>query len=310
MLKTKGLIKRYGNKEVVRGISLEVAKGETFGLLGPNGAGKSTTIGMISGLITPTAGEVWIGGRSMQREPMAAKALLGVVPQDIALYETLSARENLLFWGAIYNLSGKELQKRVDEVLEFVALTDRQKDRVETFSGGMKRRVNIAASLLHRPQLLIMDEPTVGIDPQSRNKILETVKVLNQELGMTVIYTSHYMEEVQFLCERVAIVDHGQVIALGPLEEVRKSAGSESRIKVAVDGADEALVPLIRQVEGVKSALLEGGELVAVAQEPAEVIAPLMTVLKRAGRSVRGVQIEEPSLETVFLHLTGRALRD
>lgn len=295
---------------MVRSLSLAVQKGETFGLLGPNGAGKSTTIGMISGLIPPTSGEVFVGGHSVQRAPKQAKALMGIVPQEIALYETLSARENLRFWGSIYGLSGKEREARIDEALEIVALADRQKERVETFSGGMKRRINIAASLLHRPQLLIMDEPTVGIDPQSRNKILETVKLLNQAHGMTVIYTSHYMEEVQYLCQRLAIIDHGQVIAEGDLETVRRSAGSDSQIRVVIDKAEPALLPLVAELPGVATARFHGDELVATACEPAEVIAPLVATVKGSGRAVKGIQIEEPSLESVFLHLTGRALRD
>jgi ABC-2 type transport system ATP-binding protein len=253
MLQVKELVKRFGDHEAVGGISFDVAKGECFGLLGPNGAGKSTTIAMICGLLPPTAGEVFVGNFSVQKEPNAAKQLMGVVPQEIALYPTLSARENLRFWGTLYGLYGRILQLRVDEALEIVGLTDRQSDRISTFSGGMKRRINIAAALMHHPELLIMDEPTVGIDPQSRNHILETVKRLNSERAMTVLYTSHYMEEVEFLCRRLAIIDHGRLLAEGTLDEIRRLPGS-----------DPSASPTL----------------------------------------------EEPTLESVFLQLTGRALRD
>lgn len=310
MLQVKNLVKRFGDKEVVRGVSFEVRKGESFGLLGPNGAGKSTTISMVCGLLQPTAGEVQVGNIDVRQNPRAAKQLMGVVPQDIALYPTLSARENLNFWGAMYDLSGKELASRVDEALEIVALTDRQKDAVGTFSGGMKRRVNIAASLLHRPQLLIMDEPTVGIDPQSRNKILETVKYLNQEKQMTIVYTSHYMEEVEYLCDRVGIIDHGRVIALGTLDEVRRVIGSETTVRLKVTDPDDALVQTIAQIPGVTQAKRDEHAVVALVKDTAETLAPLMVAMNGAGRKVQGVQVEEPNLEAVFLHLTGRALRD
>lgn len=231
MLQVKNLVKRFGQNEVVRGISFSVAKGESFGLLGPNGAGKSTSIAMICGLLTPTEGEIRVAGLDGGQESMKVRQMMGVVPQDIALYPTLTARENLAFWGQMYGLYGKELTKRVDEALEIVSLTDRQKERIDKYSGGMKRRINIAASLLHHPALLIMDEPTVGIDPQSRNNILETVQHLNSELGMTVIYTSHYMEEVEYLCQRVGIIDHGKLIALGTLDEVRNLAGAPMNLE-------------------------------------------------------------------------------
>lgn len=310
MLLVKDVVKRFGDKEVVQGISLEVQKGESFGLLGPNGAGKSTTISMIAGLIAPTSGEITVGGVDVARNPQAAKALMGIVPQDIALYPTLSARENLNFWGAMYGLAGKELGLRVDEALEIVTLTDRQKERIETFSGGMKRRINIAASLLHRPQLLIMDEPTVGIDPQSRNNILETVKHLNQERQMTVVYTSHYMEEVQYLCQRVAIVDHGKVIAKGSLDEVRQLIGSHATVRLKVSEVAEPLVAAVGAVPGVEQVRGEEQSLVVVVQDTADCLPGLLGAVAGTGKRVLGLEIEEPNLEAVFLHLTGRTLRD
>lgn len=222
IVRVSGLTKTYTRQDgsvvqAVRGIDLDIYRGEVFSLLGPNGAGKSTTISMISGLIPPTAGDAEIGGHSITREPLQAKALIGVVPQEVALYPMLSARRNLDFFGRMYGLSGAELSKRIDEVLDVIDLKDRQNDKVETFSGGMKRRVNIGVGLLHRPQLIYMDEPTVGVDPQSRRRILDTVLRLRGEYGMTVLYTTHLMEEAQELSDRVAIIDNGAIIALGTL---------------------------------------------------------------------------------------------
>lgn len=310
MLRVENLVKRFGSKEAVRGVSFEVAKGDTFGLLGPNGAGKSTTISMICGLLEPNAGEVYVKGISVRENPQAAKSLMGVVPQDVALYPTLSARENLAFWGAMYGLGGKELQARVDEALEIVSLMDRQKDRIDTYSGGMKRRINIAASLLHRPELLIMDEPTVGIDPQSRNHILETVQRLNKDMGMTVLYTSHYMEEVEFLCRRLAIIDHGLVIAQGDLNEVRHLAGSQTTVRLKVGSVGDEAVTAAEQVAGVHQARRENGSVIVLVDDAAAALPRLLEAVGTGGRRVAGVEIEEPNLEAVFLHLTGRALRD
>lgn len=310
VLEVRNLVKRFGSNEAVRGLSFSVSKGEAFGLLGPNGAGKSTTISMICGLLTPTSGEIRVGGVEVRVDPMGVKGRMGVVPQDIALYPTLSARENLAFWGQMYGLYGTELSKRVDEALSIVSLTDRQKDRIETYSGGMKRRINIAASLLHRPELLIMDEPTVGIDPQSRNNILETVKRLNAEFGMTVVYTSHYMEEVEYLCSRVGIIDHGRLIGLGSLDEVRRMAGSASTVRLKVASPDEALAAALGAVPGVSQVRVDDSGVVALVDAVAETLAPMLAALSAAGRRVLGVEVEEPNLESVFLHLTGRALRD
>ena len=237
ILTVQGLKKSFGKFEAVKGVSFSIEKGESFSLLGPNGAGKSTIINMMTGLYPPTSGEIHIKGIDVIKNSKQAQKMIGVVPQEIALYETLSARENLKFWGRMYDLSGKNLDKSVDEVLEMIGLTDRAKDKVSTFSGGMKRRVNIGAAILHQPEVLIMDEPTVGIDPQSRNHILETVKRLNNE-GMTIIYTSHYMEEVEYLCERIGIIDHGELIACGTLKELRETIGDRSRILVSMEVID------------------------------------------------------------------------
>ena len=257
MVKTRNLRKTYKRAdgttlEAVKGVDLEIHKGEIFSLLGPNGAGKTTTISMISGLVTPTQGDAVIGGWSITRQPLEAKRLMGFVPQEIALYPELSARQNLLFFGKMYALRGKALNQRVDELLDFIDLADRQNDRIESFSGGMKRRVNIAVGLLHRPQLIYMDEPTVGIDPQSRRRILDTVTQLRDEYGMTVLYTTHLMEEAQELSDRVGIMDHGAIIAMGTQAELTQQVGEEDRLEFTTGGraVTDELLERIRQEAG------------------------------------------------------------
>ena len=250
ILTVRDLRKSFGDFEAVKGVSFAVEKGESFGLLGPNGAGKSTTINMITGLYPPTSGSIQIKEIDVVKNPKQAQKWIGVVPQEIALYQSMSARENLKFWGRMYGLSGNQLDHNVDEVLEIIGLTDRAKDKIDTFSGGMKRRVNIGAAILHHPEMLIMDEPTVGIDPQSRNHILETVKELNNK-GMTIIYTSHYMEEVEYLCERIGIVDHGQLIASGTISELRESIGDRSRINLTIEKETANLEAITQSVHSL-----------------------------------------------------------
>src|SRR5215510_12883840 len=239
ILEVQNLAKQYGNFTAVNGISFDIKEGEIFSLLGPNGAGKTTTISMLSTLYTPTSGDATIGGHSITKDPMAVKRLIGVVPQELALYEDLSARENLLFWGQMYGLSGKSLDSRVDEVLEQIGLTDKAKNKVKTYSGGMKRRVNIGVGLIHKPRLLFMDEPTVGIDPQSRRAILDTVKDLNRQ-GMTIFYTTHYMEEAQELSDRVGVIDHGELIALGTQKELTKQVGQTDTLILHIGENDDS----------------------------------------------------------------------
>lgn len=228
MLKVQNIIKNYEGKQVLKGVSFHLKQGESFGLLGPNGAGKSTLIGIMTGLLHATSGTITIGGIDLHKETKHAQQLIGIVPQEIALYLDMSAKENLTFWGKMYGLKGEELKSRVQEILELIGLGNRANDKVKVFSGGMKRRVNIGCAILHRPKLLIMDEPTVGIDPQSRNHILETVKTLNSE-GMTIIYTSHYMEEVEYLCEKIAIMDQGSFIKVGDLSELAEFVGEKEK---------------------------------------------------------------------------------
>ncbi|WP_316569024.1 ABC transporter ATP-binding protein [Neobacillus sp. YIM B06451] len=308
MLSVSGIRKAFKDFEAVRGVSFTVSKGEAFGLLGPNGAGKSTTINMLTGLFPPTEGSIMISGIDMKANPKKAQALIGIVPQEIALYQTMSAKNNLYFWGRMYGLSGSILDHRVAETLELIGLADRAKDKVETFSGGMKRRVNIGAAILHRPELLIMDEPTVGIDPQSRAHILETVKRLNNE-GMTVIYTSHYMEEVEFLCKRIGIMDHGKLIALGTIPELRETIGDRSRMVFAIQGG-AANPDMLNGIVPAGDCQVFEENLTVFHKEPQAVLSTLVQRITETGAQISGVEIVEPNLESVFLHLTGRNLRD
>lgn len=311
ILETQNLIKNYGDFTAVKGISFDIKEGEIFSLLGPNGAGKTTTISILSTLYTPTSGDATIGGHSITREPMAVKRVIGVVPQDLALYEDLTAKENLVFWGQMYGLGGKSLNSRVDEVLEQIGLTDKAKNRVKTYSGGMKRRVNIGVGLLHKPRLLFMDEPTVGIDPQSRRAILDTVKDLNKQ-GMTVLYTTHYMEEAAELSNRVGIIDHGELIALGTQDELTKQVGeTETLILHIGENEDpEALAKAVSSVEGVQKADVTDNVVSVITHDAKDVIAAVVSKANERGIKIRSMDIREPNLEAVFLHLTGRALRD
>ena len=312
MLTVQDLRKSFGSLEAVKGVSFTVEKGESYGLLGPNGAGKSTTINMITGLFAPTSGEIQIKNIDVIKYPKQAQKWLGVVPQEIALYQAMSARENLKFWGRMYDLSGNELEKSVDQVLEIIGLTERAKDKIETFSGGMKRRVNIGAAILHRPELLIMDEPTVGIDPQSRNHILETVKRLNSE-GMTIIYTSHYMEEVEYLCERVGIIDHGELIASGTLSDLRETIGNHSRIILTIDKETANVEKITQALSGIfskRDIQIQDHQVMVFHKEPQLILSDFIQSVTKTGTKITSVDIVEPNLESVFLHLTGRNLRD
>ena len=311
ILESQNLVKKYGDFTAVKGITFDIKEGEIFSLLGPNGAGKTTTISMLSTLYAPTSGDATIGGHSVTKDPMAVKRVIGVVPQDLALYEDLTAKENLVFWGQMYGLGGKSLNSRVDEVLEQIGLTDKAKNRVKTYSGGMKRRVNIGVGLLHKPRLLFMDEPTVGIDPQSRRAILDTVKDLNKH-GMTVLYTTHYMEEAEELSHRIGIVDHGQLIALGTLAELTRLVGEEDEVVLSLAATQDppGLLPALQAVAGVRSATREDGHVRLLARNGNAALPALITAATTQGAQVTNVSVRAPNLEAVFLHLTGRALRD
>jgi ABC-2 type transport system ATP-binding protein len=311
ILEVNTLVKRYAELTAVNGISFDIQQGEIFSLLGPNGAGKTTTISVLSTLYLPTSGDARIGGFSVTKEPMKVREVIGVVPQDLALYEDLTARENLVFWGQMYNLSGKTLKNRVAEVLEQIGLTERANQRVKTYSGGMKRRVNIGVGLLHKPSLLFMDEPTVGIDPQSRRAILDSVKELNHQ-GMTVLYTTHYMEEAQELSNRVGIIDHGDLIALGTQAELTRQVGENETLVLHLAESEnpQPLADALRMMEGVLSADVSDHAVTAIIPEAEEFLAPAVTRANELGVKIRSVDMHEPNLEAVFLHLTGRALRD
>lgn len=310
MLVIDHITKSFGKKEIIKNVSFEVKKGETFGLLGPNGAGKSTTISMICGLISYDSGDIKVGGKSVKEYLLEAKKKIGIVPQDIALYPTLSAKENLVFWGKMYGLNGKVAKERAEEVLAYVGLQDRGKDKIETFSGGMKRRINIGAALMHEPELLIMDEPTVGIDPQSRNHILETVKKLNEK-GMTVIYTSHYMEEVEYLCERIAIVDHGKVIALGTKRELCNRLADGFIVRLQLNRYSTELLQKLKALSVVERIIFdEDNSTIDIGLNGGESIGTVVSVVVENNAQILKLEVQEPNLEALFLQLTGRSLRD
>lgn len=310
MLETQQLTKKFKDTIAVDDVNLVLRQGESVGLLGPNGAGKSTAIAMISTLMKPSSGDVRLNGKSVLKKPAEMRRVLGVVPQKIALYEELSAYENLKFFGRLYGLSGNKLEQRIDYVLELVGLADRKKELVKNYSGGMQRRVNLAAAMMHEPEVLIMDEPTVGIDPQSRNHLLETIRKLNQDEGMTVLYTSHYMEEVEKLCDRVYIMDHGKVIAEGTKEELKAILSDQETVLIEFDQHYPELFTKLSEIEGVQHATAEEHSLKLIIPKGTRLLGALFHEAERYGAQVVNVNVQTPTLEDVFLRLTGRKLRD
>lgn len=308
-IQVNDLHKSFGEIKAVQGVSFNVRRGDIFSLLGPNGAGKTTTISMLSTLLRPDQGDALVFGKSIRTEPMGVKAVLGVVPQEIALYEDLSARENLTFWGKMYGLRGTALKARVNEVLEIIGLTDRAAGRVGKFSGGMKRRVNIGVALLHKPQVIYMDEPTVGIDPQSRRNILDSVVALKDQ-GMTVLYTTHYMEEAQELSDQIAIMDHGQLIACGTHAELVKIVGEMDRITLTVNTESGRVLEAWKAIPGVRQISAEDSVLIVLVDNSNLILPRLFEIATAQNVRITSIDIQEPNLEAVFLHLTGRALRD
>ncbi len=309
VLRARDLRKRFGEIEAVKGVSFEIREGETYGLLGPNGAGKTTTISMVCGLLARDAGEVTLDGAPIDTGVVAAKAAIGYVPQELAIYPDLSAKENLAFFGRLYGLGGAQLKTRIGEVLDIIGLADRAGDLVSRYSGGMQRRLNIGIGLLHQPRLLLLDEPTVGVDPQSRNAILESIALLGQQ-GMAILYTTHYMEEAERLCHRVGIIDGGEIRAEGTQRELVALVGQEDRIHLLVTGDILRASRAAAAIRGVGSAGVKGDELEILCTDAGRLLPRLLEAVEAAGASVRGVTLEQPDLEAVFLHLTGRALRD
>lgn len=329
ILEASHLVKKYNDLTAVNDVSFTIEEGELFGLLGPNGAGKSTTIAMFSGLFPPTSGGARIGGLDVVRDLGKVKQLIGVVPQDLALYPTLSGHENVSFFGELFGLRGKQLHARVDEVIGYVGMSERARDRVQTYSGGMKRRINLAAGLVNHPRLLFLDEPTVGVDPQSRNHIFESVERLNREQGMSILYTTHYMEEAARLCHRVGIIDRGRLIALDTPRRLIESLGG-GIIQLGMATADDAVCTAVAALPAVRSAAYSVGEGAADTRDGADHTAgsagkvilkieashgndALLQVLhycNEADVDILSLDLLEPNLETVFLNLTGKSLRD
>lgn len=310
MLELINISKKFKDFYAVKSLNMLIEKGEIVGLLGPNGAGKSTAISILSSLILPTSGDIYFMKESMLKQPQPLRKIIGMVPQEIALYMDLSAEENLRFFGKIYGLKGISLKKKIDEVLEQIGLTDRRKDIVKTFSGGMKRRLNIGVALLHDPQLLIMDEPTVGIDPQSRNYILETVKRLNQEKKMTVLYTSHYMEEVEYLCDRIYIMDQGNLIVSGTKDEIKRIISAEQTVQIEVDLLKEDFTQLLQDEPVINKVTMKENTILIRLSKEVNILQLLVKYAEDTETELISIEVKKPTLEDVFLHLTGRALRD
>jgi ABC-2 type transport system ATP-binding protein len=309
VLECRDLRRAYGDIVAVGGVGFHISTGETYGLLGPNGAGKTTTISMIAGLLEPDGGEIWVAGQQITTRSIRAKSAIGYVPQDLAIYPDLSARENLLFFARLYGMSTAEAKRRSGEVLEVTGLADRAREATKTYSGGMKRRLNIGIGLLNEPKLLILDEPTVGVDPQSRNAILENVEQLSSG-GMAILYTTHYMEEAERLCDRVGIIDHGQLIAEGTRNELVGLVGEQDRVLMSAVGDLAGARAAVAALGSVREASTSDGRIDVVVGDAREHLPAILAAAADAGASVRSVDVTEPDLEAVFLHLTGRALRD
>ncbi len=309
MLEVRGLTRSFGDLCAVDDLSFTIARGETYGLLGPNGAGKTTAISMVTGLLGADAGSVAICGRPMTPSTVETKALIGLVPQDLAVYPELSARENLTFFGRLQRMHGRPLHDRVEEVLQLIGLQERAKDPAKEFSGGMKRRLNIGIGLLHEPTLLILDEPTVGVDPQSRNAILTAVETLSVA-GMAVLYTTHYMEEAQRLCDRIGIIDSGRLQAEGSDDELITMTGGVDHVMLAGGGDVQSAAVALRSLPGVDAVEGQQRSLRLACHDAPALVADVVTTAAGSGMTLTDVRISRPDLESVFLHLTGKALRD
>ena len=309
ILECRDLRKSFGDRVAVNGVSFHIGEGETYGLLGPNGAGKTTTISMVCGLLERDGGEVLVDGVALTPASVKVKSGIGLVPQDLAIYPDLTARENLSFFGHLYGMSSKDIRTRIGEVLEITGLAERADDPSKEFSGGMKRRLNIAVGLLHRPRLLILDEPTAGVDPQSRNAILQNVSQLSDE-GIAVLYTTHYMEEAERLCDRVGIIDLGELKAEGSRQELVGLVGEHDRLELSATGDLAAGARAATGIAAVREASVREGGIDLSVDQARNVLPDILAKTAAAGLTIRSVEVKEPDLEAVFLHLTGKALRD
>lgn len=307
ILEVSDLSKKFGDVEALMRVSFSIREGEFYGLLGPNGAGKTTTINIISTITQPDTGFVKINGSDLKNNSMECKKSIGVVPQEIALYNELSAYENLMFWGSLYSNNSDQLKAKIDETLLLMGLSDRKDDKIKTYSGGMKRRINIASALLHSPKILFMDEPTVGIDPQSRNLIFDVLEELHKK-GMTIIYTTHYMEEAERLCDRIAIIDHGNIIAEGTLDELRETTNAEETIDIHIDNSEQVNLEKIKQVKNYLD--FTDGVVTFSSKNSNRDLPLILTELNRNDVEITQIDIHKVNLETIFLNLTGRKLRD
>ncbi len=308
-IKLRDVVKRYDTVLAVDNINLSINKGEIFGLLGPNGAGKSTTIKMIIGLLKQNSGDITVNGMDVRKDPLKVKKIMGFVPQELAIYENLSAVENIKYFGRLYGLNNKELKERTEEALEFTGLVNHRKQKTKSFSGGMKRRLNIACSIVHQPEIIIMDEPTVGIDPQSRNHILKSVRELNKK-GSTIIYTSHYMEEVEIICDRVGIIDHGKLIACGTKNELKNQTPGEEKIIINTSELRFNPIDEIKKITGVTNVGINENTIEILSVNAQQILQDVLFVLYKGDVPVRNISLEQADLESVFLSLTGRNLRD
>jgi ABC-2 type transport system ATP-binding protein len=306
MIQVQNLSKSFQNIQAVNDISFTIKKGEIFGLLGPNGAGKSTTLNMMSTILKSDAGNIHIDGKNINENSKECKHLIGVVPQEISLYEDLSAYQNLLFWGNLYRIPSKKLKERIHTTLELIGLLDRKKDLINTYSGGMKRRINIAAALLHNPKVLFMDEPTVGIDPQSRNHIFEVIETLNKQ-GMTIVYTTHYMEEVERLCDGIAIIDSGKIIAQGTQSQLKELVQTKESIQFEFNFLSESNVNQLRKL--LSYTMIHNKNKLLVESTVKE-LSKVITACNELQLSIKDIQLNKVNLEAIFLKLTGKQLRD
>lgn len=307
MIQVNNLSKSFDDIKAVKNISFNINKGEVFGFLGPNGAGKSTTINMMSTILQSDEGSILIDGINLKENPNKCKELIGVVPQEISLYDKFTAYDNLLFWGSLYSIPKKELKQRIEEILELIGLSDRKNDLIKNYSGGMKRRINIASALLHKPKVLFMDEPTVGVDPQSRNRIFEVVETLNKQ-GMTIIYTTHYMEEVERLCNRIAIVDSGEIVAQGTQDELQKQSEVKESIEIIVASiSDEKLAKLKKKLQ---LQITSNNNKITFQCDVNKDLANIISVCNDTGLIIEDLELKKVNLEAIFLNLTGKQLRD